>query len=537
MPSVLAAVRSRAVAILVIGGAVAFSWWTLSPHLGLFHDDGIYAVTAKALAEGRGYHLLSLPTNPLQTKYPPLFPLLLALVWRLVPAFPQNVIALKLVGVACFATTLVVARALFRRVPGFRVWWKEAAFLAVCAFNALSMSFTDFALSDHAFAACVALAILLHSREPEEGIRIRTVVLAALVAVAAMMTRQAGVAVLLAGVAWAAQRGRRAVTVYAAIAAAYVVVSIGLRSGGAADPNPLLTYYTAYELPAMIRLALDVPAAARVVLDNIAYALGTGATVMFFNAVPGSAVVFGGLVLLGIPRALRSAGIFLPCFVALYLGQVLLYPFLPGRYLLPLVAPVMLCLFHGMSVLENGLAARMSGRNAGVARAAAHSPVALLVVACLTWSAAYARPSTGTSTRVWFGGRTGYGWSGFEETFAWVRDHTASTDIVATAYDPMYFLYTGRVAVRPWFHQPWTYFYPRHNPSPDIGHAEEVQRALDQLGVTVLIVDPLDGFAERGAADTLFKDLLALYGGRVMHVFSSSDGQHHVFRLDPLSGD
>ena len=229
-PSVLAAVRSRAVAILVIGGAVAFSWWTLSPHLGLFHDDGIYAVTAKALAEGRGYHLLSLPTNPLQTKYPPLFPLLLALVWRLVPAFPQNVIALKLVGVASFATTLVVARALFRRVPGFRVWWKEAAFLAVCAFNALSMSFTDFALSDHAFAACVALAILLHSREPEAGTRIRTVVLAALVAVAAMMTRQAGVAVLLAGVAWAAQRGRRAVTVYAAIAAAYVVVSIGLRS-------------------------------------------------------------------------------------------------------------------------------------------------------------------------------------------------------------------------------------------------------------------------------------------------------------------
>lgn len=537
MRSAIAMLRARAVAMVVITGVVAFAWWNLSPYLGLFHDDGIYVVTARALAEGRGYHLLSVPTNPAQTKYPPLFPLLLAAVWRVWPAFPQNVIALKAVGVACFAATLVIAGELFRRVRGFRVWWKEAAFLVVCGLNALSLSLTDFALSDHAFAACVALAILVHSSAPDDGRGTRQTVVAALVAIASMMTRQAGVAVLLAGVLWAAQRGRRSLGLYSLIAASYLVLSVGLRSGAAVVSNPLLTYYTAYELPAMMRLLLDIPAAARVVFDNSAYALGTGATVLFFNVVPGSAFLFGALILLGIPRVVHGNGIFLPCFVAIYLGQVLLYPFLPGRYLLPLVVPALLCLLHGLNAVEDYLAPRVSSRNRDAARLAAHAPLALLVVACLAWSASYARPTTRTSTRVWFGGRTAYGWSGFEETFAWLRDHTASTDVVASAYDPMYFLYTGRAGVRPWFHQPWTYFYPRDNPSPDIGTARDVQHALDQLGATMLIVDPLDGFAERAAADTLFKELIALYGTRAVHVFSSSDNLHHAFRISAASRD
>src|SRR6266849_5220060 len=65
--------------------------------VGLFHDDGIYAVTAKALAEGRGYRIISLPDQIPQTKYPILFPALLAGIWKLEPRFPENALWLKLV--------------------------------------------------------------------------------------------------------------------------------------------------------------------------------------------------------------------------------------------------------------------------------------------------------------------------------------------------------------------------------------------------------------------------------------------------------
>lgn len=59
-------------------------------HLGYFHDDGMYLLGAKTLAESGAYRIPNLPETPAQTKYPPLFPLLLSLVWRWDPGFPEN---------------------------------------------------------------------------------------------------------------------------------------------------------------------------------------------------------------------------------------------------------------------------------------------------------------------------------------------------------------------------------------------------------------------------------------------------------------
>ncbi len=52
---------------------------------GVYHDDGIYVSTAQALAEGQGYRLINLPGSPAQSKFPILYPALLAVVWRLWP--------------------------------------------------------------------------------------------------------------------------------------------------------------------------------------------------------------------------------------------------------------------------------------------------------------------------------------------------------------------------------------------------------------------------------------------------------------------
>src|ERR1700736_4549327 len=61
---------------------LAYSWRTM-PQLGFYHDDTINWVSAKSLAEGHGYRIPSLPQQPFQTKSPPVFPALLALVWKI----------------------------------------------------------------------------------------------------------------------------------------------------------------------------------------------------------------------------------------------------------------------------------------------------------------------------------------------------------------------------------------------------------------------------------------------------------------------
>ena len=72
----------------------------------------------------------------------------------------------------------------------------------------------------------------------------------------------------------------------------------------------------------------------------------------------------------------------------------------------------------------------------------------------------------------------------------------------------MYYLYTGRKAVRPWIHRPETYFYPYGNAKPDLGSIEDIRENLNQLGVRFLVVNPLEGYSERIAAADLFANLL-----------------------------
>src|SRR5262249_6881271 len=60
------------------------------PHFGILQDDGVYLIDGQGLAEGSGYRMRSLPAQPFDTRYPPLYPLYLSLAWRMIPAFPAN---------------------------------------------------------------------------------------------------------------------------------------------------------------------------------------------------------------------------------------------------------------------------------------------------------------------------------------------------------------------------------------------------------------------------------------------------------------
>jgi hypothetical protein len=104
--------------------------------------------------------------------------------------------------------------------------------------------------------------------------------------------------------------------------------------------------------------------------------------------------------------------------------------------------------------------------------------------------------------------------------------------VLATAYDPMYFLYTGRKAIRPALHRPAKYFYPYGGAQPDVGTAEEIKPQLVKLGAKYLIVDPMDGYAERQATLNLMNYLVESYGEHAQLVFTSADGLHKVFRLE-----
>ncbi len=71
---------------LLLGLAI---WEPFPP--GIWHDDGVYVLLGRSLAEGHGLRYFGVAGAPLAPKFPPLYPLCLALIWKIFPDFPANV--------------------------------------------------------------------------------------------------------------------------------------------------------------------------------------------------------------------------------------------------------------------------------------------------------------------------------------------------------------------------------------------------------------------------------------------------------------
>jgi len=81
---------------------------------GVYYDDGVYLALAHSLAGGEGYVYANLPGAVPGVKYPPLYPALLAAALEVLPAYPDNLGALKalnalLTGLAAALSLLVFA--------------------------------------------------------------------------------------------------------------------------------------------------------------------------------------------------------------------------------------------------------------------------------------------------------------------------------------------------------------------------------------------------------------------------------------------
>src|SRR5690242_5055246 len=142
--------------LLVILIAYVFQVERIHPAVffGQFQDDSIYFSTAKALAEGQGYKLISFPGAPPQTKYPILYPALLSYVWKLNPNFPANLdLAIHLTEFFGCAG-LVAVFFLLRKLPAIG----ETAALclaAVCAVQPVVVRASGLVMSDVPFMACL----------------------------------------------------------------------------------------------------------------------------------------------------------------------------------------------------------------------------------------------------------------------------------------------------------------------------------------------------------------------------------------------
>src|ERR1700686_3934097 len=148
------------VVLLALAPAAHLAWMSRDmPHFGHLHDDSIYFVCAKSLATGGGYRILSLPGRPYQTKYPPLLPALLSVIWRIDPRFPEN-LQLAMLAMWALLPVYLLASARWFRDSGF----SDGGCAVVCGLIALSPSLMFYSMtvmSDLLFSCFLLAALLL----------------------------------------------------------------------------------------------------------------------------------------------------------------------------------------------------------------------------------------------------------------------------------------------------------------------------------------------------------------------------------------
>jgi len=198
---------------------------------GLTEDDSIYLSSAQAIANGHGYVLASVPGTPPATKYPPLFPFVLSLIWRWSPTFPQNLSLAMSVNIASGLLFLIAAFVLLKT---FRVLrdWEAIAIVALCGVHPAVIVHSANILAEMPFAAATLGTILLtHFGAKAEGKGWHTL-LAGLLASLSGLLRTLGLPIALAmGFFLVFRRGWRSLAWYAVGLVPLAVVTIASKIG------------------------------------------------------------------------------------------------------------------------------------------------------------------------------------------------------------------------------------------------------------------------------------------------------------------
>jgi hypothetical protein len=184
---------------LVIGALV------LHRHLvGVFYDDGLYAGLAMALGRGLGYVHPHLPGMPAAVHYPPLYPLVLAPLFRFLPVeaagLGGQVLNLLLGATAAGLVTFHAMR--HRLLGGHAPRWLPAAVVAASATAIPVLTVQTVLFAEPLFGCLLAACVLAADAIPPATRTRRAAVVAGGLATLALLTRTIGIAAVGGAVLW-----------------------------------------------------------------------------------------------------------------------------------------------------------------------------------------------------------------------------------------------------------------------------------------------------------------------------------------------
>ena len=469
-----------AAAAAALAATLAIYLMRLDRVAGLIVDDAWYVLLAKALATGQGYTLINSPTPGITPFYPPAFPALLSIFYRLSPEFPANVMLLKSVSIAAMIGAGFLSFHYFYRYRALPIAAAFSLAFATAIYPALVFLATSSVMSECVFLLALLAAIVLiekaASRDPSGATAPSAwlhVAAGGALASFAFLTRSIGAAVLVGPVIFLLkEKLPRQAMVFAAV----VAIGVGpwmlysrthvptaeqrVEQGGSivlpytaqlwnrVAGRPLSGTITPQDLPKRVFENLSEIGNA----DFGAFAFYSfyrpvepGETIRLSGAASAFSLLFSIVALIGYLASARKKLSLAEIVVPLAMGICLLWGWEQYRLLLPLVPFFFLYLLTGASAVA-ALGWRLARREGGSAEAI---PLAILpwmfVIGALDGNLRYIErkydPVPSNRTR-WI--------RAFEEHESFMRyvgDHVPKDETIATDNPALLNLYTGHKTI------------------------------------------------------------------------------------------
>ncbi|MEW6730343.1 MAG: glycosyltransferase family 39 protein [Acidobacteriota bacterium] len=152
------------IAILAFTIPLAIYLLRLDRVVGQFSDDAWYVLLAQALASGQGYTLINSPSIGITPIYPPAFPILLSLAYRLMPEFPNNIWLLKSISIIAMLASGIFTYHYLNRYRELPRVLSLAAALAVVLCPAFVFLATSTVMSECVFTLGQLITVLTIER-------------------------------------------------------------------------------------------------------------------------------------------------------------------------------------------------------------------------------------------------------------------------------------------------------------------------------------------------------------------------------------
>ena len=327
------------VPLVVAGGLAAVGllvWAAVSP--GVWHDDGAYLLLGKSLAEGEGLRYSQVPGSLPGAKFPPLYPLFLALLWRVAPeAVGQGQLAAQfnLLFLASSGGMFVA----YLRSLDFS--WRSSVATAVLFWLLPDLwRLALVPLSEPLFMVTLVAALWTGSRLEAQPTLGRLGGFLAVFA-AAYHTRSMGLAIGIAVPLALLMRGRTAWALRSAAGAGLIIAPWMIWSGRAAAAIPAPLRDTLGPYAGWLAGQVGGEGGYVGVMVTRGLALASRVVGLFFPGVQGwrvllAGLVIGGVLILGVRRL--SAQTWTPILTAALLtGMLWLWPYQEIRLTVPLI--------------------------------------------------------------------------------------------------------------------------------------------------------------------------------------------------------